>query len=304
MSLGAAAMGAAMWAIPLIVASGGLAGYLRALGSQAGEDFSGVVMLWTTRTPRVAVLALLQHVRPALGLAGARRCHAGARGGGVLFLLGLGRTGSRASLIPIATRSDSNGFRALVLLAIMFAPYALFHLVFQETLTVRYALPLVLPLTYLAATRDSRCPAGAGPHRASASLVVTMLSTGGAGIRRICEDTQPDLRRVCRHGGDDQIVAPTRSAMHRRVWTESQAGAALDRAAVRHGCCRRRAITNGSSCRARGARVTRGRPGSSPTRAAPISRCSIRRAARTVPYRWPFDGPPMSAARAPTKSIW
>ena len=32
--------------------------YAAALGSQAGEDFSGVVMLWTTRTPRVALDAL------------------------------------------------------------------------------------------------------------------------------------------------------------------------------------------------------------------------------------------------------
>ena len=33
----------------------------------------------------------------------------------------------------------------------MFGPYAVFHLVFQETVTVRYALPLVLPIAYLVA---------------------------------------------------------------------------------------------------------------------------------------------------------
>ena len=43
------------WSSP----AAGSSGYLAALGSQAGEDFSGVVMLWTNRTPRVAALALL-----------------------------------------------------------------------------------------------------------------------------------------------------------------------------------------------------------------------------------------------------
>ena len=50
----AAAAGALVWAVPLLAASGGLGGYLAALGTQAGEDFSGVVMLWTTRQARVA----------------------------------------------------------------------------------------------------------------------------------------------------------------------------------------------------------------------------------------------------------
>ena len=37
----------------------------------------------------------------------------------------------------------------------MFGPYALFHIVLQETATVRYALPIVLPIAYLAATAVS-----------------------------------------------------------------------------------------------------------------------------------------------------
>ena len=41
--------------------------------------------------------------------------------------------------------------RRAALLGVMFSPYAVFHLVFQETVTVRYALPLVLPVAYLAA---------------------------------------------------------------------------------------------------------------------------------------------------------
>jgi hypothetical protein len=54
-----AATGVLAWLIPLVVVTGGPAAYLQALGSQAGEDFAGVVMLWTHRTARVALAAML-----------------------------------------------------------------------------------------------------------------------------------------------------------------------------------------------------------------------------------------------------
>ena len=64
-AIAAAAAGVAVWALPLVWFSGGPRRYLQALGSQAGEDFSGVVMLWTHPTPRAAVAAILQtFVRP------------------------------------------------------------------------------------------------------------------------------------------------------------------------------------------------------------------------------------------------
>ena len=49
----------------------------------------------------------------------------------------------------------------------MFGPYAVFHLVFQETVTVRYALPLVIPLAYLASApvTDARPLAGGRGRR-------------------------------------------------------------------------------------------------------------------------------------------
>jgi len=40
--------------------------------------------------------------------------------------------------------------RALGILIVGYAPYAVFHLLFQETVTVRYALPLVVPVAFLA----------------------------------------------------------------------------------------------------------------------------------------------------------
>ena len=48
------------WAVPLVIDSGGLAGYMRALGTQAGEDFAWVNMLWLEPTPRRLVFALYE----------------------------------------------------------------------------------------------------------------------------------------------------------------------------------------------------------------------------------------------------
>src|SRR5689334_7568019 len=45
--------GGLSWGIPLLVLSGGVQGYVRALGSQAGEDFAWVDMLWAHPTPRL-----------------------------------------------------------------------------------------------------------------------------------------------------------------------------------------------------------------------------------------------------------
>ena len=93
------AAGVLAWAVPLVVASGGPQAYLAALGSQAGEDFAGVEMLYLNPAPRLAAFALLRTFvwpwdsvplaavvlvladgRPAPP-AGWRAAHAGRRGG-------------------------------------------------------------------------------------------------------------------------------------------------------------------------------------------------------------------------------
>jgi hypothetical protein len=58
--------------------------------------------------------------------------------------------------------------RALIVLAIAFAPYAVFHLIYQETITVRYALPLVVPIAY-ALPACSRCSGGSPRSRRRSS---------------------------------------------------------------------------------------------------------------------------------------
>ena len=119
------------WGIPLVVASGGLAEYLSALRNQAGEDFSGVVMLWTARSARVALDGIRHSFLWPWGSI--------AAGWTVLLLAAAG-----------AVRMLLAGPRALGLLAAAFAPYAVFHLLFQETVTTRYALPLIVPTALLA----------------------------------------------------------------------------------------------------------------------------------------------------------
>jgi hypothetical protein len=129
-AIAAAAIGVLAWGIPLIVASGGLSNYAAALGSQAGEDFSGVVMLWTTRKPRVALDALTFSFLWPWG----QPIAAG-------LVIGIALVGAVRMLWKIP--------RALGLLLVAEVPYAIFHLLFHETITVRYALPLVAPIAYL-----------------------------------------------------------------------------------------------------------------------------------------------------------
>ena len=122
--------GVGLWAVPLLIVSGGFTAYLHALGSQAGQDFSGVVMLWTHHSPRVVAFALVNtFVWPwdwALGI-------------GMCILAALG-----------AARLILRAPRTALMLVIAFVPYAIFHLLFQETATTRYALPLVVPVAYAA----------------------------------------------------------------------------------------------------------------------------------------------------------
>jgi hypothetical protein len=131
--LAATGFGVLAWAIPLIWVSGGLTAYAAALGTQAGEDFSGVVMLWNARTPRVAVDALM-----------------------FSFLWPWGGIFTGAIVVAVAAagavRVGWQQPRVLLVLLIAFVPYAIFHLLFHEVVTVRYALPLIVPVVYLVAS--------------------------------------------------------------------------------------------------------------------------------------------------------
>ncbi len=130
---GAFVTGALVWAIPLVVASGGPEAYLQALSAQAGEDFAFVDLLWSNRTSRALAFALYRtFVLPWAFLPLAMV---------VLVATALGAL----SLLQLRER------RALSLLVAAYGPYVVFHLIFQETVTVRYALPVLPMVCFLAA---------------------------------------------------------------------------------------------------------------------------------------------------------
>jgi len=122
--------GTLLWLVPLIVASGGPAEYLAALGSQAGEDWTGVDLLVTNFTARGLAHSLYDTIiRHWAGIG--------------WLMTALAALGAAVLLV--------RGRRALAVIVAAYAPYAIFHLAFQETCTTRYALPLVAPMAYLAA---------------------------------------------------------------------------------------------------------------------------------------------------------
>lgn len=167
-------IGVLAWGVPLLIASGGFRAYLRALGSQAGEDFAGVDMLWLAPTPRRLAAGLFDTFispweSPYLAVA-------------VIAL---------ASLGAVATLRRAP--RAVALVAALSWPYAIFHVVFQETITTRYALPLIPPVAYLAA-RGIAALGGRLRALALGALAVMGLAIGVPAVVSYADTTSPVTR--------------------------------------------------------------------------------------------------------------
>jgi len=171
---GAYVLGALIWAVPLVALSGGPAGYWRALFSQGTEDLTGIQMLWTTPTPRVFVSALYYAfvapwaVWPVATV--------------VLVLAAIG--------VLLLMRDDARG---LVLVAIAFGPYLVFDIVFQETFTGRYALPLVVPTAFLAAAGAQRLSPRFGPIVIGA-IAIVCAHIGGTSVAAYARTAPPAFR--------------------------------------------------------------------------------------------------------------
>ncbi|HEV3216004.1 MAG TPA: DUF2723 domain-containing protein [Vicinamibacterales bacterium] len=149
-------IGTLAWAIPLIIASGGLAAYRTALSSQGGEDFSGVDMLYRNPTPRRLAIGLLQtFIYP----------WASAPLGGIVFAL------AAVGMAALFWRAR----RAAILVIALAVPYAMFHLVFQETVTTRYALPLIPVMALLAVRGLETLQKGVRPFPLSAAAVAAIV---------------------------------------------------------------------------------------------------------------------------------
>jgi len=150
-TLAAFVAGALVWAVPLVVASGGPAAYWRALFDQGTEDLSNIQMLWTAHDPRAVAEALYYaFVAPWATWPMAWAVF-------VLAAFGLAWCARHARV-------------TLLRLTAAFGPYLVFDLLFQETFTGRYALPLVVPMAYLAAAGARRLP------RQSGLVLVTALA--------------------------------------------------------------------------------------------------------------------------------
>ena len=146
-----------VWAVPLVLLTGGPAAYLRSLLGQGAEDFTGVVMLWTTPTVRQLARTLQNtFVAPWASLPGA-----------VAVLL--------PALLGLAVVLKQQR-RTLGLLAVAFGPYLVFHMLFQETETTRYALPLVVPVAYAAVRGIASLSPGVG---AAAVLIFSTFNVFG-----------------------------------------------------------------------------------------------------------------------------
>jgi hypothetical protein len=192
----AVSAGLASWFVPLVALTGGPAAYWRALFSQGAEDLSGIRMLWTTPTARQFVEALYYAfvapwaVWPIAAL-----------------VIGCAVIGG----IRLA-RSDG---RELVLIAAAYGPYLVFDILFQETFTSRYALPVIVPVAFLCATGLRALPA-----RPALALIVAaaMLNAhlGGRSVAAYARHAAPAfemlerMRLESESAGDAPVLAPDR----------------------------------------------------------------------------------------------
>jgi hypothetical protein len=146
------AAGTLLWFVPLVIASGGPGAYYAAFSAQAGEDWSGVDLLANGFTVRELAFALYETFIRHWAGAGWFVVLPAAIGAAVLLW---------------------RGRRALLAIIVAFVPYAVFHLLFQETVTTRYALPLVPAVAYLS-TRGLYAPSPLGGLTLAAMLAVTL----------------------------------------------------------------------------------------------------------------------------------
>ncbi len=160
--IAAACAGVLLWLVPLLITSGGPTQYLSAFGTQATEHLTEVVLWRDPTSVRLAYHAVVNaFVWPWATL---------TLGALVVAFAAIG-------VIVFALEAPSR----LLSLAILFGPYALFHLLLQETLTVRYTLPLVAPLAWLAVrgAEAMRLSPFAEIACAAAALVATVPMTTG-----------------------------------------------------------------------------------------------------------------------------
>lgn len=205
LSMGVLAGGLA-WAVPMVALTGGAARYLEALGDQAGDDFEGVPMLAVEPRPERLLTAMSDSF---IGPWATPELAAGMLG---LALVGLVAAAGRAP-------------RLLWLTAVLWGPYAVFHLLFQETETTRYALPLVVPASMLAMVAMDLGVRRLAPRAVTPLAIVLLGVLCAVSLRahyayRHAPESVSDAIREMR----DEAAArpPAQIVVHRRVWAETR----------------------------------------------------------------------------------
>lgn len=186
--------GGLAWGVPLLVASGGLNSYLAALGTQAGEDFTAGEMLYLTRDARAAAFAVVRTFvdpwdAPALAVI-------------VLVLAALG--------IAYLLMRDRRSFAAVTALAV---PYLVFHLLFQDTSFVRYALPLVPVVAFLAVRGVALVSAAAVPVVA-AVISIAAVAIASPVLVAYAATPSPTVRVLSLMKAEARNGSPGALAMH------------------------------------------------------------------------------------------
>ena len=161
------------WAVPLVIASGGLGEYRAAFSGQAAEQFTGLDIFLSNPTPR----------RMALGFIAALVVPWAATPlGWIVVAIAM------AGLALLVWRAP----QAAVLLLVASMPYAVFHLIVQEPLT-RYALPIVPAVGYLAVRGLSAAGARAATIGSAADRR-RIAGSDASGGQRIFAEPKPGLR--------------------------------------------------------------------------------------------------------------
>lgn len=186
-------VGGLAWGIPLLVVSGGPGPYLAALGTQAGEDFASGEMLYTNPSARAAAFALMRtFVDPWDSV---------VLGALVLVL-------ASAGIAHLLIRDR----RALVAVTAMSAPYLIFHLVFQDTSFIRYALPIVPAVVFLA-MRGASLVTNRGVAIAAATISAGALTIAAPVLAAYGAEASPTVRALAAMKSESRDTAPV-LAMH------------------------------------------------------------------------------------------
>jgi hypothetical protein len=188
--------GLALWFVPLVAVSGGPRAYWRALFDQGTEDFVNIQMLWNAHTPRDIANALYYaFIAPW------------ATWPVAVVVLACSALG----LVWLWRQSRP----ALFALAAAFGPYLVFDLLFQESFTGRYALPLVVPMGYLAVSGLRMLPHDTG---IAVAVAIAMFDAhiGGTSIAAFAREKAPafrlldDLREAAASESEPPVLAMDR----------------------------------------------------------------------------------------------